>query len=135
VVPHRSAAHTAIRMVIFEGDPLVGRALELLLRSCGYGVRYANRSSLEELGMLREIRLWLLGPGWDYASREIAAEMAGSAPAESKGSILEIGLPRDGSSIRAECYVPWPCRTEDLKQRIDAALLGEPKTKDNTHAL
>jgi hypothetical protein len=122
-------------VLIFEGDRVVGQALELLLRTCGYGVRYVNRDSLEELRTLRGIRLWLLGPGWDYTSREIAAEMAGSMLAEGKASVLEIGLPRDGSSIRAECYVPWPCRTEDLTQRIDAALLGEPKTKDNTRAI
>jgi hypothetical protein len=135
VVPERTPAPTTIRVVIFEGDPVVGRALALLLRTCGYGVRYANRRSLEELRTFREIQLWLLAPGWDYASREIAIEMAGSMPAEGKGSVLEIGLPCDGSSIRAECYVPWPCRTESLKQRIDTALLGEPKTKDNAHAL
>jgi hypothetical protein len=129
VVPERTPAPTTIRVMIFEGDPVVGRALALLLRTCGYGgVRYVNRDSLEELRTLRGVRLWLLGPGWDYASLEIAAEMAGSMPAEGKGSVLGIGLPCDGSSIRAECYVPWPCRTEDLKRRIDAALLGEPET-------
>ena len=43
-------------------------------------------------------------------------------PAATRIQVLEIGVPDDEAEIRPENYIPWPCRTEDLKRRIEAAL-------------
>ncbi len=117
-------------VVIFDGDPIVGRALKLLLRTADYSVKYVARDPLERLGTLEGVRVLLLGPGWDIQSREAVVEAVGDAPDPSRISVLELGFPPEGAGLEPERYVPWPCRAEDLKRWVDAALLDESKATD-----
>ena len=108
---------------------MVGRALESLLRVADYAVKYVADDYLERPGALEGVRVLLLGARWDARSREVALRAVGDTLDRMGGiSILELGEPSDGSKIEPECYVPWPCRTEDLTRRIDAIALTEPRS-------
>lgn len=115
-------------VVIFDGDPVIGRALELLLQAdADYSsVRYMDESSLEQPGALEEVRVVLLGPRWSARSREAITNMVESMPATVRIPVLEVGIPADDTQVEPENYVPWPCQMEDLKRRIDAALFAGP---------
>ncbi len=113
------------------GDPVVGRALALLLRSCLYEVRFLPVSSLSEPVALEGVRLLLLAPTWDLDAerREVLLASLRDASAATGAPILELtsstGEARNGiARLRPEHVVPWPCTTEELERRIHAALLA-----------
>ena len=115
------------------GDPVVGRALTLLLRSCLYEARFLPVSSLSEPGALEGVRLLLLTPTWDVDAERRAALLAAlrCASAAAGAPILELtsstGEARNGvAPLRPEHTAPWPCSTEELERRIQAALLAAP---------
>ena len=111
--------------MICNGDPIVGRALESLLRIANYAVKYVANDYLERPGALEGVRVLLLGAGWDARSRAAVVGASGNAAGQAIVPILELGDPSDGSKIEPESNVPWPCRTEDLTRRIDAIVLAE----------
>jgi hypothetical protein len=117
--------------LIFDGDPVIGRALELLLRTAGHDARYVARNEAERATTLDGLQIVLLGPGWDADSREVAESIASARCAEVL-PILEMGSPPDNLPSKPERFVPWPCRIADLKRRIDAALLVVPEKHDST---
>lgn len=119
-------------VIIFDGDPIVGRALEMLLRTAGYVARYVFDGPSEALGSLEGVRVVLLGPGWDAESHEALIKALGGAPGLSSMTILQLGDPSDGARVEPGRHVPWPCRAEDLTRRIDDALLTKtgPETDD-----
>ena len=123
-------------VVILGGDTLVGRALELLLRSADCNVRFLGEPSLSgpsldesELGgpgPLDGVRLLILAPGASAGCREDALALIGARTAEARIEVLELGDDRQGALVGAWEVLPWPCRTEDLKRRVMAALLDGP---------
>ena len=119
----------AVKIVILGGDPIIGRALEFLLGTPNLSARFLNKSSLEKLKALDGIRVVILAPGWSVESRKTALSLVGTeAPAaRSRISVLEIGTPPRGIQVDPERYVPWPCRTKDLKERVEALLVAEPE--------
>ncbi len=114
-------------VIIVNGDPIVGRALELLLKIADYRTKYVAADTLGRIGTLAGVRVLLLGPGWGAESREAVIKAVDGAPGPAEIVILELGEPSDGSPVEPERYVPWPCRTEDLARRINAVLGGEPQ--------
>ena len=109
-------------VVILGGDPVVGRALELLLRNAHYDVRYVNTNSPESPPAPENVGGVVLGPGWNSRIRKAVLKVIGDAPDMENIPVLEIGLPTDDARLRAEHYVPWPCRSEELKKRLDDVL-------------
>jgi hypothetical protein len=117
------------------GDPVVGRALVLLLPGPRYDARFVAASSLGEPGVLEGVGLVLLIPTWELNGEGRDALLASlrGAPGAAEAPILEltsffsegtrIGEVRAGS----EHTVPWPCSTEELERRIQAALLADPR--------
>jgi hypothetical protein len=125
------ARNISTTILIFDGDPVVGRALGLLLRTAGYDARYVTSDYAEHATAFDGFRILLLGPGWDARSRAATERMA-DARRVAITPILEMGAPIDGAPKKPERFVPWPCRTEDLIRRIDAALLGAPEMEAGT---
>ncbi len=115
------------------GDPVVGRALALLLRSSLYDARFLTASSLGEPASLEGVRLLVLTPTWELDAEGRAALVASlrGASAAAAAPILELtsstGEARNGEArLKPEHTVPWPCTTEELERRIQAALLAAP---------
>jgi hypothetical protein len=120
-------------VVILSGSVLVGRALELLLRGADYDVRFLGEPSLDRLelgesGLLDGVRLLILAPEASPRCHEAVLALIGARTVEARIEVLELGDDRQDDD-RQEALVgpwevlPWPCRTEDLKRRVMAALL------------
>lgn len=114
------------------GNPVVGQALVLLLRGPGYDARFLPASSLSEPGSLEGVRLLLLVPTPELSTKRREALLASfrDTPGAAEVLVLELILSFGGSRDRgvrdvSERAVPWPCSTEELKRRIEAALLAE----------
>ena len=116
------------------GDPVVGRALVLLLQGPRYDARFVPASSLGEPGTLEGVGLVLLAPTWELNGEGRDALLASlrGAPGAAEAPILELTssfseAPRIGEvRVGSEHTVPWPCSTEELERRIQAALLVDP---------
>jgi hypothetical protein len=104
----------------------------LLLGSSRYDVRFLPASSLSEPGSLEGVRLLLLAPTWELNTErreELLASLRGASGA-AEAPILEltssVGESRNGEvRVEPEHMVPWPCSTEELERRIQAALFAD----------
>jgi hypothetical protein len=116
------------------GDAVVGRALVLLLGGPRYDVRFVPASSLDEPGALEGVEVVLLTPTWELNGEgrdALLASLRGASGA-AEAPILELTSSFSGGARNAdvrvgpERTVPWPCSTEELERRIEAALLAAP---------
>ena len=119
-------------VVAICGDPVVGRALALLVQSLLYDVKFLPASSLSEPGSLEGVRLLLLAPTWEFNAerREALLVSLKSASGAAEAPILELsssfGEGRNGDArVASEHTVPWPCSTEELERRIESAMLAD----------
>lgn len=121
----------AAEVIILGGGLLVGRALELLLRSADCDVRFLGEPSLGESelggsGLLDGVRLLILAPEASAGCREDALALVDARTAEARIEVLELVDDRQEVLVGAREVLPWPCRTEDLKRRVMAVLLDGP---------
>jgi hypothetical protein len=102
----------------------VGRALEALLQGLGYNTLLIEESGAgkpEEL--LRGIQLLLAAPTADTDSRErFLADMRGT-PDTAAIPVLTLTTAAREDLADQPGLVLWPCRMEDLRTEIEAALL------------
>jgi hypothetical protein len=118
------------------GDPVVGRALVLLLRGPRHDARFVPTSSLSEPGSLEGVQLVLLAPTWELNGKGRDALLASlrGEPGVAAVPILELissGGARNGEvRVKPEHTVPWPCSPQELERRIQAALLATPGRSD-----
>lgn len=114
-------------IAILGGNAVVGRALEVLLRSVGYEVRLwledpEAYDGPEEL--LEGVDVLLLGPGLDAAEerrekylRDVKGVLETAAIA-----VLAFSPGQEGTIAQVRRLVPWPCRVEELAREIEAVL-------------
>jgi len=108
---------------IIGGNPIVGRALEILLAGVGYDARLAgdfengNRSLA-----LDGARLLLLAPTLDGASPGTEEITALATLAKLPVLALVSAASEHPQAEDGAYYVPWPCRTAELAREIEAAL-------------
>ncbi len=129
----RYAASATATVVAVCGDPVVGRALVLLLQGPRYDARFVPTSALSEPGSLEGVRLVLLTPTWELngeGRNALLASIRGASGA-AEAPILELtsastGARNGEARVGQEHTVPWPCSTEELQRRIQAALLADP---------
>ncbi len=127
---------TPTRVIVVSGDPVVGRALELLLRSVGYGARFATADSLDEPSLLDGVRLLLFFTvGLSPERREAAMSLVESTPGTAGIPILNLVSSLDGVQAGAKDLVLWPCLVEELRRQIEAALVGGacPASREVSH--
>ena len=120
-----SLTPSVARVLVLGEDGVVGRALELLLRSADYDVRFLEASSLDELKTLEGVGLVLLCPGFSAKRRETLLTLIESTPVTVEIPILELAENPEGVRVGSRHLLPWPCRAEDLKRQINAVLLSE----------
>jgi hypothetical protein len=133
-----SYQHSNPSTLAIWGDPVVAQALALLLQCSGYDTRSLTSPSLNKPKAVEAVKLLVLTPTQNLGGHEhrkaFLASLSG-VPEMSKTPVLELithfGETREGEALDELWYtVPWPCRTEILEQRIEAALaediLGGP---------
>jgi DNA-binding response OmpR family regulator len=126
-------------VAILSGDPLVGRALEVLLQGAGYEVRLLEEpdaSRVEDL--LGGIDVLILDRGLTNGRREgFLGAMAGTLETATI-PVLSLSPGSEGTSAEEDRVVPWPCKIEDLVREIEAARRaaggGEPVEDSRTPA-
>ena len=123
-MPQREAA--PIKIVILGGDVLVSRSLEVALQGAGYDARYLNGSfSGEPAELPEDVSLVILAPRIGVERRKAFLSNIRSSAATAGLPALELATVLD--EVRAEQegvgLVAWPCSTEELVRRIEAALL------------
>jgi DNA-binding response OmpR family regulator len=113
-----------IKIAILGGDLLVSRSLEVALRGAGYDARYLNGTFTDEPAeLLEEVRLVIFAPRMGTEHRKaFLSNMRNSAtvglPVLELATVLdEVRAEQEGVSL-----VAWPCSTEELVRRIEAAL-------------
>jgi hypothetical protein len=111
------------------GDPVVSRALVLILRGFDYDARLVSISSLSDCESLEGIRLLLLTPMPELSSercKTLIASLADTGDTRMLPTVELVGgsvETQEGGAVEGfEYFVPWPCRTEDLAQRIESIL-------------
>ena len=125
-MPQREAA--PIKIVILGGDVLVSRSLEVALQGAGYDACYLNGSFTGEPPtepLDEELRLVIFAPRMGAERRKAFLSNMRSSAATAGLPVLELATVLD--EVRAEQegvgLVAWPCPTEELVRRIEAALL------------
>jgi hypothetical protein len=112
------------------GDPVVGRALMLLLRGSGYEAKLLPASPLLSQHLsLPGSDLLVLTPTPELSSEDREALVASL---EERTSSLELQVlelatpfqetPKEGMEGERWHYVPWPCNVEELERWIEAVL-------------
>ena len=106
---------------------MVGRSLEVLLQAAGYDVRLHPEPAADGLDeLLVDAGVLLVVPALSTEARNALTDVV--IRTATKIPILEL-LPASGGEtvgIQGADGVPWPCLMEELQQRIQAALLGQP---------
>ncbi len=116
------------------GDPIICRALVLLLRAPDYDVRYLPTTSLSVSGTLTGVQILLLALECDTERRRMILELLDRATDVDGIHILELTAAFEGrpewrrEHTRADREIYWPCSTEQLKQRINTALTNSSLT-------
>jgi hypothetical protein len=126
-------------VAILGGNSVVGRALEALLRGAGYDTRLIEEpvtSRPEEL--LLSVELLLVAPTPSTRSRERFLDGLGSMPGTADIPILTLYSVVKRVLAYQTGLVPWPCRLEELKAEIEAALratsyAGAPAKAESLH--
>ena len=111
-------------LLVFGGNPVVGKALQLLLSDIGYHTRYLPQISFDEPDMLDGVQLLLFVGGVGARPQGNSASLAESIREKVKVPILELVSFSRETQAEKENLVPWPCRIDELKRRIDAVLLN-----------
>ena len=111
-------------VLVFGGDATVGRALELLLKSADHDVRFLGESISSESGVLDRAQLLILAPGLSTEVRKDILALVGSRTEEAKLPVLELLTDyHEEEQAGTRWFLLWPCRMEELRQQVKAALL------------
>jgi hypothetical protein len=109
---------------------VVGRSLEVLLRGAGYGTRIIDEPTPDyPHDLLEGVRLVLVVPTPSTESRErFLASMRGRSGGTAI-PVLTLSMVLNRVLSDPTGSVPWPCRLEDLKNEIEAALLAASRAE------
>jgi len=116
--------------LVICGEPVVGRALVLVLRGSRYDVRFLTAASLSDPGALDGVQLLLLTSTFDSRWGEDLLVELGLAPGGDAGiPVLQLIAASERTpkgETRPGHVLPWPCSIEELERRIEAVLLAGP---------
>ena len=132
MISHLSSAQATLAVC---GDPIICRALVLLLRGPDYDVKYLPIASLGAPGALAGVQVLLLALERDATHRGALLDGLKEATDATKIHVLELTAAHDSRPewprgyVRSNRGVPWPCSTEELKQHIGQTLSNKPAFK------
>jgi hypothetical protein len=109
-------------IAIFGGDAIVGHALERLLQSADHEVRFLTRAYPDMLRLLEKVNLLILAPGLNVDFREAVLGLTRSKAAKVRFPVLELSSDDQKQQTEAWRVLFWPCRIEELRQEVKAAL-------------
>ena len=121
------ATTARVNVVIVGGDPVIGRALEVLLQAAGYRTWFLSEPVVDKLDeLLADSQLLLVAPALRTERRKALLNVVSGPSALVKIPVLELLLPDEGEEhIQGQHVVFWPCSMEELKRAINVALLAQ----------
>ena len=113
-----------ITVAILGGDRVAGRALELLLQGIDCNAPFVAEPVADDTGeWLDDVQLLLIPPTLRPERRESLLASVSSTPGTAGVPIIElVDAPRDGNGLHGRYVLLWPCRVEELMQRIKDAV-------------
>ena len=121
--------------VVVSGDTFGSRILALLLRDSGYRAEFLAIWSLDEPGALEDVQLFVLTPTWALLSTEERKALVASLSQMTRDTglivmeLISLSEERRAEEEEEEAQerpshekVLWPCRIDELEQRIETAL-------------
>lgn len=115
-------------VAIIGGSPVVGKALESLLESTDYGVRFFPENLAGSAELPAGVRVVLVMPALSNQRSDALITRLMSASGTACPPIIELITTPNGHHNGHRIYVSWPCSVEELKQSIEAALANGSKT-------
>jgi hypothetical protein len=111
-------------VTVVGGDPVIGEALEALLRAAGYHARFLFEPAADGLAeALARSRLLVVAP--TLSAEFSRAFLEAMLDPEVKAPVLEL-LPADGEQRLPGAHILlWPSSMAKLERAIDAALREE----------
>lgn len=112
-------------LTVVDGNPVVGRALAVLLERAGYEVRSLAHPFDGHPGeVLEETELLLLPPTLGREAREGLVNNLKGVPALARLPVVALMAAGDEAPLQdgVAAYVSWPSRIEALVEHIEAAL-------------
>jgi hypothetical protein len=121
--------HNPITVAILGGSPVVGRSLEVMLKSAGYDAQFLNGSFIDKPAELpEEVGLVILTPELHYKGRErFLKGRENTSAGTTKIPVLELVTASEKERADQVGYVLWPCRVKDLEREIEVVLLAESR--------
>jgi hypothetical protein len=120
-------------VAITGGNAIVGRALELLLRSIDFRAKYLFDPSLDDPELFSGAKLLLLAPGLDSERREALLRLINSKPSVARIPVLELINHARAAQVGDGHFVPWPCRAEELKRQVTDTLFDRSEASKDGH--
>lgn len=119
-------AEVPATVAILGGNPVIGKALESLLRSADYVARFFSEYPEQDAEPLGGARVALVLPAMSTSHQEALIALIRSTPATTNLPVIELITHPHDSENGQVTRVPWPCGIEDLRRFIDEQLLGNP---------
>lgn len=130
----RTLRSTTLIDLLVWGDPVICRAMVLVLQGPEYNPRFFDATSLDELSTLENVQVLLLAPGLVTERRGVSRTEIVDLMRRKNIPILELVAAfeerkeRLGTPAWSEHRVPWPCSTDELKRHIRAAVANNQDT-------
>lgn len=113
-------------VAILGGNPVIGKALESLLRSADYRARFFSEYPEDEAEPLGDASVALVLPAVSSRHQESLIALIRNTPSTTNLPVIElITTPNENGNDRVT-RVPWPCGIEDLRCFIDEKLSEDP---------
>jgi hypothetical protein len=113
-------------VAVFDGDPVVREALQVLLQAGGYRTWSLSESVGYELDkLLANCSLLLVAPELTAERRRALLGMMSRPGALAKIPILELLPEGREQNVRGAHVLLWPCAMDEVKQAIEAILVAE----------
>lgn len=113
-------------VAILGGNPVIGKALESLLRSADYVAHFFSEYPEDDAEPLGDASVALVLPAVSSKHKESLIALIRNTPSTTNLPVIElITTPNENGSGRVT-RVPWPCGIEDLRRFIDEKLSEDP---------
>ena len=119
-------------VAILGGNPVIGKALESLLRSADYVARFFSEYPEEDAKPLGEARVALILPALSSTHQDALITLIRNTPSTTNLPVIELITTPSENGNGQVTRVPWPCGIEDLRRFIDEKLLGDPQGAPET---
>jgi hypothetical protein len=113
-------------VAILGGNPVIGKALESLLRSADYVAQFFPEYPEDEAEPLGGARVALILPALSSTHQEALITLIRDTPSTTNLPVIELITTPNENGNGQGTRVPWPCGIEDLRQFIDEKLLEDP---------